>query len=165
MIGKQFLAAIAYSSVLALGISGSAVAEDYSATQQGEPGMAQGGGATRDEAGAPAMDHGLVGMPVRNGQGKELGEVANILATKGGRIDAIILEAGGVLGVGATEYVVPWDRVQIASGQGGQTYVMVDVPADKVEAEFSRFEAAPATGTGTKATDGSPQSQQGIGTQ
>lgn len=172
MIGKDILAAIVYSSVLALGVSGSAIAQGSAATQQGET-MVQGASATQDEAVAPAMGHGLVGTAVRNSQGNELGEIGNILATQDGRIDAIILEAGGVLGLGATKFVVPWQRVQFASGQeGGQAYVIVDVPADQLEAEFSRFEAtsSPANGTDTGSgmgagttggmDDGSSQSQQ-----
>lgn len=216
MTGKHVLTAAIYSSVLVLGMTGSAIAQDSAAkqgatgsagaqggapTQQqgaanqqkgeatqpggttaqsdtatqpgattGGTGMAQGGDAAQG-AGGPALETGLVGMEVRNGQNEVIGEVANVLVTQDGRIEAILLGAGGVLGIGEDQYVVPWDRVQAATGQG---YVRVDVPADQVEAEFSLFEPQPApagagagagTGTGTGMGSGAPsqQMQKGAG--
>lgn len=144
MNGTHMLAAIVYSSVLALGVSGAAIAQDDTAkkavqrgslnvhqsadTRQGETEVTQGGSATQDLVVVPAMDRApLMGMAVHNGQGKELGEVTDILATKDGSIDAIVVKSGGVLGLGETAVVVPWNHAQIASGQDGQTYVIVDV--------------------------------------
>lgn len=126
MNGTHMLAAIVYSSVLALGVSSAAIAQDDTAkkavqrsslnvhqsadTRQGETEVTQGGNATQDVVVVPAMDRApLMGMAVHNGQGKELGlfEAAPLPAFANARTPLI-----AVIGINdaaeTTDYLIPY---------------------------------------------------------
>lgn len=101
-------------------------AEDSQATEGESAGTA---------AGVEAID--IVGRDVLDQENERIGKVTNVLIGPEGRVDAVVLSTGGVLGLGSSEYEVPWDR--IAMSPDGQD-VMVGVAKDDVETEFSAFE-------------------------
>ena len=89
------------------------------------------------ESGQQGSGVPLVGRKVQNLQGELLGEVNNLLVTSDGRIDAVVLGRGGLMGIGQDHYKVPWSRVQ---WEAGSRYLTVDVPRESVAVEFSAFE-------------------------
>lgn len=58
----------------------------------------------------------LLGMDVSGRNGDSLGEIENIVVSRDGRAEGIIVSAGGVLGVGETFFRVPWNQVQFDRG-------------------------------------------------
>ncbi|WP_175443094.1 PRC-barrel domain-containing protein [Halofilum ochraceum] len=90
-------------------------------------------------AGREAVD--IIGRDVLDQQSERIGTVSNVLIGPSGRVDAVVLRTGGVLGLGSREYEVPWDR--IAMSPDGQN-VMVGIAKDDVETEFSAFEVKAA---------------------
>jgi sporulation protein YlmC with PRC-barrel domain len=56
----------------------------------------------------------LVGMKVKTDQGKEVGEVSQLIVDHGsGRITHVVLGRGGVLGMGEQKIALPWSDVKI----------------------------------------------------
>ncbi len=111
--------------------TGASSAEESQATE-GESTTGSAGTA----AGQEAVD--IVGRDVLDQENERIGKVTNVLIGPEGRVDAVILSTGGVLGLGGSDYEVPWD--QIAMSPDGQD-VMVGVAKDDVDTEFSAFEA------------------------
>lgn len=67
------------------------------------------------ELGLSEMRH-VVGMPIRNEQGREVGEVDNLLIdTRDGRVSHVVVSLGGFMGVGEKKVVVPWADLKISS--------------------------------------------------
>lgn len=84
----------------------------------------------------------LIGMSVRNGSGEELGEISKIILDGNGQATHVVLSSGGVLGVAADEYVVPWNQVQLSQGRD---HALIDVQKNALSSEFSAFEIADDT--------------------
>ena len=58
----------------------------------------------------------VLGMRVRNEQGRDVGELDNLLIdTQTGRISHVVVTVGGFMGVGEKKVVVPWSDLTIAS--------------------------------------------------
>jgi sporulation protein YlmC with PRC-barrel domain len=58
----------------------------------------------------------VLGMRIRNEQGREVGEIDNLLIdTRDGRISHVVIGVGGFMGVGEKKVVVPWADLKIAS--------------------------------------------------
>jgi len=54
----------------------------------------------------------LIGARVVGPQGREVGDVANLLVDPDGEVEAVVLEWGGVLGIGERRAVVPLSEVR-----------------------------------------------------
>ena len=67
------------------------------------------------ELGLTEMRH-VLGMAIRNEQGREVGEIDNLLIdTREGRISHVVISVGGFMGVGEKKVVVPWADLKVAS--------------------------------------------------
>jgi len=91
-----------------------------------------------ESAATPAVS--LIGHPVQNPQGEQLGEVDTLLVTSDGQVTAIIVGTGGLMGIGKDRYEIPWSQVEL---RNNGKYVVVDVAKDQIKAEFSAFEFKP----------------------
>jgi sporulation protein YlmC with PRC-barrel domain len=80
------------------------------------------GAMTKDE-----MDR-LIGTDALSSQGREVGEVENVLVDPSGRIRAVVLEWGGVLGLGARHAVVPATDVRFEADRA-----VVDLTREQLE--------------------------------
>jgi hypothetical protein len=58
----------------------------------------------------------LIGTNVYGTNGREAGEVRNLLIDGNGQVRAAVIEWGGFLGIGEKEAMVPIDRLQLGSG-------------------------------------------------
>ena len=59
------------------------------------------------------LDH-LIGQRVKDPQGKEVGDVENVLVRPDGKVAGLVVEWGGLAGVGASQRAVPWKDVQVS---------------------------------------------------
>lgn len=67
----------------------------------------------------------LIGAAVTTATDEKLGDVDEVLVTTDGRVSAIIVATGGVLGVGQRKVVLPWERLRFSS-RGNDLVVVAD---------------------------------------
>ncbi|MCW8088487.1 PRC-barrel domain-containing protein [Sabulicella glaciei] len=60
---------------------------------------------------------GLVGKNVYGTNGREAGEVRNLLIDRSGRVRAVVVEWGGFLGLGERQALVPVERIRLGANQ------------------------------------------------
>ena len=87
--------------------------------QQGQPQAALSAGS----------DH-LVGKSVMSAQGKEIGTIKDVLVTPDGKVEALVVTAGGTAGMGGKQVAVTWDKVALKGDQ--VTVNMSDQEASKL---------------------------------
>lgn len=135
----RFVPAMAVALLLTTGPLLAAEEGDETGASTAEESQATEGESTAESAGTAAGQDAIdiVGRDVLDQENERIGKVTNVLIGPEGRVDAVVLSTGGVLGLGSSEYEVPWDRV--AMSPDGQD-VMVGVAKDDVETEFSAFE-------------------------
>lgn len=75
----------------------------------------------------------LIGADVVNATSDKLGDVDEVLVTTDGRVNAVVVAMGGVLGFGERKVVVPWERLRFSS-QGGDLVVKTDVSRETLNA-------------------------------
>lgn len=153
MEGKSMLLGSIGALTLALGGSAFAAGE-YGAGQAGAMDPQSGQMSSQQpmagqQAGAGQMDlsdqyraSNLEGLAVRDSQGEEIGNINHVLVGQDGKVSNVVVSRGGMLGVGSTNYLVPWDRLNIDPQQRAAT---IDISGDQLDTEFSAFEELPET--------------------
>jgi len=117
--------------VLAAFLSGGAVAA-YAQPQQAASPPAS---ATIDSKMAPsatADTRKLIGRNIKNADGETIGTIKSIYINKDGRVDSVMVDVGGFLGVGDREVRVAWSDLKITDN--GEN-VMVDMTKDQLKAK------------------------------
>ena len=69
----------------------------------------------------------IIGKTLVTSAGEEAGEVSDVLVTADGRIVAVLVDQGGVLGVGERKVALAWTQIQL---QGDQ--LQVNMSADEI---------------------------------
>jgi len=88
----------------------------------------------------------MLDVPVQGVDGKEIGEVENILVRADGTISKVVVEVGGFLDIGDRHVGVPWVKVQF-----GPEMAYVSVPIEEKNAdEFSLFRDEGGVQTGPR---------------
>lgn len=77
---------------------------------------------------AKEMDK-FIGKDVYGADGKEVGELSNVLLDPNGRVRAGVIEFGGFLGIGEHKAAVPWEKLTV---QGDR--LLVNLTKDQVKA-------------------------------
>lgn len=103
----------------------------------------------------------LMGADVTNAGHEKLGDVDEVLVTTDGRVSAIIVATGGVLGVGERKVVLPWERLRFSS-QGSDLVVVTDATKESLRAmpaytdpsRASTQQSAPAASETPRAENG-----------
>jgi len=94
--------------------------------------------------GAVVDSSDIVGTRIRDGQGKDLGEIDRlIIDPQSGRITHVVVGVGGLMGVGEKKVVVPWSELKMAGTQDGRKAVVV-MDRSKLE-NAPRFERTART--------------------
>lgn len=79
----------------------------------------------------PAMDLRGLGLYGRNDQ--PIGTVNTVLETASGEIDALIIDVGGFLGLGAQPVAVAFESVTLATDTAGASYLHIDATRQEFE--------------------------------
>ena len=121
------------------------------AQQQAEPPpppAAPGTGAAPAEAPEPVPEQAehqvraesLLGVEVSNGQ-DTIGEVADLIVTQDGRVEAIVVGVGGFLGVGQKSVALAWDSIELTERDGARV-ILVAATREQLEGmpEFTTLE-------------------------
>lgn len=75
----------------------------------------------------------LIGADLVNSTNDKLGDVDEVLVTTDGRVNAVVVAMGGVMGLGERKVVVPWERLRFSS-QGSDLVVKTDVSRETLDA-------------------------------
>ena len=73
----------------------------------------------------------LLGVDVSNGQ-DTIGEVADLIVTQDGRVEAIVVGVGGFLGVGEKRVALAWDSIELAERDGARV-ILVAATREQLE--------------------------------
>src|SRR5690242_2818364 len=69
-----------------------------------------------DETLAPGQVLGIVGLHVRDADGTDAGRLWDVLVDRNGEPRAVVIDYGGVLGVGRRKIAIAWNAVSFAPG-------------------------------------------------
>ncbi len=102
---------------------------------------------------APALRQeqatGVLGRMVRDSDGKEIGRIVDVLVAPTGEPRAIVVDAGGYMGVGARRVAVAWDAVHVPPPGGTTEDVTIDMTDEQVRTAPSYTDRSkPATVVG-----------------
>ena len=100
------------------------------------------------DRGVEIASDSLVGARVRNPDGRDIGTVKHLMVDPGqGRINAIAIAIGGVMGVGEKTVLVPWQGVAV--GREGQRLVLTvrDTVLDQAPSASPPSSPPPAQGS------------------
>jgi sporulation protein YlmC with PRC-barrel domain len=152
------------------GSSGSGSGSDTAQTQSGDSGQKM--------SAAQGME--LVGQTIQGANGDELGEVSNVIADQNGEVVAVVMDSGGILGLGGSSWRVGWDRIRVDQGAakgGGETggtgsgesggsgqsaqrgqVLSIGLTSDQVEQQLPRYEGQEGGDQSGSASSGSGSS-------
>lgn len=118
------------------------------------PAPAQSGGNTQQSAASAATAgmplarvQNLVGTNVTGADGKDAGEIQNLLIDGSGQVRAAIVEWGGFLGMGERSAAVPIDRIQLGAAAGGNDRARLNMTKEELE-KLPRYESSHASDYG-----------------
>ena len=75
----------------------------------------------------------LVGATVKNAKGESIGEIHEVVLGNDGRIEGLIVDVGGFLGINEKPVMVRWSDVTIQSGSNGVVSVATNMDKSQLE--------------------------------
>ncbi len=75
----------------------------------------------------------LINTTVYSAQNENLGEVGDVILNKDGKIDAVVLDIGGFLGIGEKPVAIAFDGLDIRTDQNGAMYVYTRFTRDELQ--------------------------------
>jgi sporulation protein YlmC with PRC-barrel domain len=76
----------------------------------------------------------LVGTTVYGANDADLGEIGDVVLTQDGKVDAVIIDVGGFLGVGEKEVAVGMDNLQFMTDKDGKKYLYTTFTKEQLDA-------------------------------
>jgi sporulation protein YlmC with PRC-barrel domain len=134
-------AAVLTASVLSLALAWTASAQMRPSTDAGK----ETGSSAQRQAWAPqsgTMEASkLIGTKVKNDQGKDVGEIDQLIVDhSGGKITHVVLGRGGMLGVGERKVVLAWNDLQLQADPANRNRMVAMVQQSKLDSA-PRYEA------------------------
>ncbi|CDX52033.1 PRC-barrel domain-containing protein [Mesorhizobium plurifarium] len=96
---------------------------------------------SKDKASMTPVDPGkiraeeLVGTTVYGANDAKVGEIGDVVLTKDGKVDAVIVDVGGFLGIGEKEVAVGMDKLSFMQDRSGSKYLYTNFTKDQLEAQ------------------------------
>jgi PRC-barrel domain len=75
----------------------------------------------------------VLGIEVRSSHEKNVGRIVDLLADKGGAVEAAVIEFGGFLGIGTRKIAIAWSDLRFET-EGNQLLAILDIPRDQLRA-------------------------------
>ena len=76
----------------------------------------------------------LIGTRVNNEAGERIGEVNEIVLSKGGKVAAVVIGVGGFLGMGEHEVAVKFESLRLTQDANNNTVVALSATKDSLKA-------------------------------
>ena len=77
---------------------------------------------------------GVLGRSVRDADGREIGRIVDVVVEPSGQPEAVVVDTGGFMGVGARRVAVAWAAVHVPSPAGADQVVSIDLTDEQVRA-------------------------------
>jgi len=77
----------------------------------------------------------LVGTTVYGANDESVGEISDVVLTQDGKIDAVIIDVGGFLGVGEKPVAVGFDKLSFMADKDGKKYLYTPFSKEQLEAQ------------------------------
>jgi sporulation protein YlmC with PRC-barrel domain len=74
----------------------------------------------------------LIGLNVQSPEDKKVGDIGEVVLDKSGKVDGVVVDVGGFLGIGTHRVLLNWNDVQLTS-QDGKDRAVVNLTKDKLE--------------------------------
>lgn len=86
-----------------------------------------------DTAAVRAED--LVGTTVYGADDANVGEIGDVVVSQDGKVDSIIIDVGGFLGMGEKEVAVGMDNLSFMTDKDGNKYLYTNMTKEQLEAQ------------------------------
>jgi sporulation protein YlmC with PRC-barrel domain len=87
----------------------------------------------------------MKGTDVISPTGQKLGSISDFVLTKGGKVDSVIVDFGGFLGMGTKQVAIADNGLKFMTGQNNKRYLEVDVTKSQLNAQQAYNKATYAT--------------------
>jgi len=67
--------------------------------------------------------------------GQKLGDIDDFVLTSDGKVDAVIVEFGGFLGLGTKRVAVAYQGLKFMAGPSNERYLVINVTKDQLNAQ------------------------------
>jgi sporulation protein YlmC with PRC-barrel domain len=97
--------------------------------------------AATDKASLSPVDPGkirsqdLVGTTVYGANDERVGEIGDLVLTKDSKIDSVIMDVGGFLGMGEKEVAVGMDKLKFMEDKAGKSYLYTNFTKEQLKAQ------------------------------
>jgi PRC-barrel domain len=75
----------------------------------------------------------VLGIEVRTSAEQNVGRIVDLLASRGGQVEAAVIEFGGFLGMGSRKIAIEWSALRLEN-HGKQTLAILDMTRDQLRA-------------------------------
>jgi sporulation protein YlmC with PRC-barrel domain len=106
----------------------------------------------------------LIGKNVYGPDDKALGDVADLILDKDGKVEQVVVSVGGFLGIGDKNIAVPMSEVKWGQEDRLTVNMTKDQLKDHPRFEYAERTPASRTGSSTAPAGGAPASRPGAGT-
>jgi hypothetical protein len=77
----------------------------------------------------------FIGTTVYGADDKKIGEIGDVVLNKDGKIDAVVVDVGGFLGVGEKQVAVGMDNLAFLADESGNKYLYTEFTEDQLKAQ------------------------------
>ena len=75
---------------------------------------------------------GVLGRSVRDSDGRDIGRIVDVVVDPSGQPEAVVIDTGGFMGVGARRVAVAWAAVHVPPPDAHDPVVAIDLTDDQV---------------------------------
>lgn len=124
------------------------------ASRPANPALPKADGTIATEGGASIRTDRLIGMPVLTEDGKQVGDVEDLILDQDNRLRGVVVSVGGFLGLGTKAVGVAWNQAEVRSvPDNGNALIIRGLTSDDLD-------AAPPLRTDANAAEGAPMPTQ-----
>lgn len=77
----------------------------------------------------------FVGTTVYGANDENVGEIGDVILSEDGKVDAVLVDVGGFLGVGEKEVALGMDNLQFLTDENGKLYLYTNLSKEQLEAQ------------------------------
>jgi sporulation protein YlmC with PRC-barrel domain len=82
----------------------------------------------------------MIGLKVYNDADEKIGDIAELIVDRSGKIEAVVVGAGGFLGIGARDVAVPYDQINWVFAPVGPVRVSTrPIPSETARSSTDRY--------------------------
>ena len=93
----------------------------------------------------------IIGTRIKNAEGKDIGEIDQLLIDRNGKVSHVVIGLGGFAGMGEKKVVVPWSDLKFAPVTAGKkNSITMDQSRLESAPHYERTAVAPAASPSTR---------------